>query len=993
MSTVLLRHLVGIALALWSSGVVVPSSSAQTCGTANIPHLDGEWRTLSYLMPINPISATLLNTGKVLIVAGSENDAKNNSEGAESYRNAIWDPTGATQSSITVQNMEYDVFCSGTASLLDGRALVVGGTSDYSFTGDNRASIFDPATERFMQSQSMVDGRWYATATTLGDGRVMAFSGLGLSGGTNNTVEIYELKNAGAGWTSPVTAPFSPPLYPPMFLLPNGKVFYNGQGSGRIANGWIFDPAPKTWTPSVATTRDRHYGSAVILPLLPPSYAPKVMNFGGGNPATSTTEIIDLSASTPKWTPGPNMSTGRIEMNAVILPNGTVLAEGGSLNNESPDPAGRHADLYDPVTNIFVSGGTASYSRLYHSVALLLPDATVVSMGSNPGPRGNYEPAIEIYAPAYLFDANNHLIPDANRPNILGITPGPIGYNTPFSVTYTSTSAISSAVLVRPGSATHTFDMDQRLIGLCGPSPQPPCNGSGTLNLTSPPNGNIAPPGYYMLFLLDSTGVPSVAEFIQLSPYATTPPKGAITSPTSDITILAGGIIAFNTTSSAAKYSWVFPGGSPATSTLQNPGNVVFTTPGTYVASLTAIDSSGNSDPSPATRTITVLPTSPDFSIAVNPSSQAVNPGQSTTFTVTVSPLTGFNGAVNLSVGSENGFPSGITSGGFSPSSISGSGSSTLTFNTTTSATPYALSLTITGTAGTITHTASTTLLVNLAAPASLTATPGTGQVSLSWPASVGATSYDVKRATVSGGPYTTVACATTTSYTDTGLIGGTTYYYVVSAAYSAGPNAGGESADSIEASATPQGLAPPSAPVLLSATPGNGQVALSWSASSGATSYNVKRATVSGGPYTTIATTSTTSYTNSGLTNGTTYYYVVSAVNTGGESANSSQLSATPQPPAAPVAPTNVNASSGPRKGGVTLKWTQSTTPGVTRNYIYRRTSTGSYSSTPTIKINAATSYVDSKLSSGSNYCYRVTAVSSGGESPPSGEACANAK
>src|SRR5690242_9110655 len=290
MSTGLLRHLLGITLALLSLGVAVPSSRAQTC-TLNIPHIEGEWRTLPYLMPINPISATLLNTGKVLIVAGSENDAKNNSPGAESYRNAIWDPTGATQSSIAVQNIEYDVFCSGTAVLPDGRALVVGGTSDYSFKGDNRASIFDPVTERFVQSQSMRDGRWYATATTLGDGRVMAFSGLGLSGGTNNTVEIYDLKNAGAGWSSPVTAPFSPPLYPPMFLLPNGKVFYNGQGSGKSASGWIFDPAPKTWTPSVATTGDRHYGSAVLLPLLPPSYTPKVMNFGGGgNPAKSTTE-------------------------------------------------------------------------------------------------------------------------------------------------------------------------------------------------------------------------------------------------------------------------------------------------------------------------------------------------------------------------------------------------------------------------------------------------------------------------------------------------------------------------------------------------------------------------------------------------------------------------------------------------------------------------------------------------------------------------------
>ena len=79
----------------------------------------------------------------------------------------------------------------------------------------------------------------------------MAFSGLSLNGGTNNTVEIYDLRNAGAGWTSPVTAPFSPPLYPPMFLLPNGKVFYTGQGDGQSANAWIFDPMSKTWAISV----------------------------------------------------------------------------------------------------------------------------------------------------------------------------------------------------------------------------------------------------------------------------------------------------------------------------------------------------------------------------------------------------------------------------------------------------------------------------------------------------------------------------------------------------------------------------------------------------------------------------------------------------------------------------------------------------------------------------------------------------------------------
>jgi hypothetical protein len=791
--------------AYWFAAAVlgIPNAAlAQAC-PANVPHVSGQWTTLAYQMPINPISTTLMHTGQVLIVAGSENDASNNSTGSESYRIAVWDPTGTTGSSIDVQNIEYDVFCSGTAVLPDGRPLVVGGTSNYTFTGDSRASIFNPKTDLFLQSQSMADGRWYATATALGDGRVMAFSGLGKSGTTNKTVEIYDLENAGAGWSSPIAEPFTPPLYPRTFLLPNGKAFFTGQGAGSpTAQSWLFDPRSKSWTPSASTTGDRHYGSAVLLPLLPPGYAPSVMNFGGNSPATASTEIIDLSAASPAWTRGPNMSTGRIQMNATILPNGKVLASGGSVTNEVPDTAGKNADLYDPVTDTFSAAGTASYSRLYHSTAVLLPDATVLTAGSNPGSRGSYEPAIEIYTPPYLFDSND--LPITQRPSITGVTPEVMGYGVPFSVTYTSASPISSAVLVRPGSATHAFDMDQRLIGLCGPSPQPSCSGSGTLSLTTPPNGNIAPPGYYMLFLLDSAGVPSVAQFIQITPHTSAPPNGTITSPATDTTITAGGSVTFGTTSTAASYSWVFPGGTPATSATQNPGNVTFAAPGEYVTSLTVSDASGNSDPSPPTRTITVLPTTPDFEVSLSPSSVTVIPGQPANFTVTVTALSGFNGDVTLSVGSESGFPSGVTSGGFNPSTLTGSGTSTLTMNTTTSTVPYALSLTVTGTAGSLTHTASTTLLINLAPPASLTATPGNAQIFLSWPAAVGASSYQVQRALMSGGPYLPVACPTGTGYTDTGLVRGTTYYYTVSAVYTGGVDAGGASANSPEASATP---------------------------------------------------------------------------------------------------------------------------------------------------------------------------------------------
>ncbi len=178
-----------------------------------------------------------------------------------------------------------------------------------------------------------------------------------------------------------------------------------------------------------------------------------------------------------------------------------------------------------------------------------------------------------------------------------------------------------------------------------------------------------------------------------------------------------------------------------------------------------------------------------------------------------------------------------------------------------------------------------------LGVPTGLTATPGSKQAGLSWAASSGAASYNVKRSLTSGGPYTTVANTAGPSYTDTGLTNDTTYYYVVS-----GVNAGGESANSAEANATPVG--PPDAPTGLAATAGNAQVGLSWTASLGATNYNVKSSTNSGGPYTIVASPAGTNYTDTGLINGTTYYYVVSGVNSHGEGADSSEASATPMAP-----------------------------------------------------------------------------------------------
>ncbi len=180
--------------------------------------------------------------------------------------------------------------------------------------------------------------------------------------------------------------------------------------------------------------------------------------------------------------------------------------------------------------------------------------------------------------------------------------------------------------------------------------------------------------------------------------------------------------------------------------------------------------------------------------------------------------------------------------------------------------------------------------------PSGLTATSGSSQVALSWTASPGATSYNVKRATTNGGPYNTVFSPATASYTDTGLTNAATYYYVVSAV-----NGGGESADSTQVSATPQPPIP-ATPTGVVAISGSAQVTVNWTASGGATTYYVKRSTNNGGPYTTVASPATSSYTDTGLTNGTIYYYVVSAVNTGGESVDSTQVSATPQPPGSAI-------------------------------------------------------------------------------------------
>jgi len=561
----------------------------------------GQWQTLPYLMTINPIHVGVMHTGRVLIVSGSENDP--NEHNASEYRAAVWDPAAET---ITIQNVLWDLFCNGYTFMPDGRALVIGGSVQYDpFYGEARATIVDPRTEKFNQVESMANGRWYATGITLGDGSVLTFSGLDSTGNTNNTVEIYRIGN---GWSTAQTAPWIPPLFPWLHVLPNGTVF----ASGSQPTSYLYDPATNTWTQNVARTvygKTRSYGSSVLLPLrASEGYLPRVMIMGGNSPATASAEMIDLSVASPKWRSLPPMSQARTEMNAVLLPNGTVLAQGGSSVNENSSTASLQADLYDPVKGTWSPAGVASYARLYHSVALLLPDATVWTAGSNPQ-RGTYEQHMEIYTPPYLFalDASGNAVP-AVRPTISG-SPAVIGYGGSFTIQTPDAARAGSIALMRPGSDTHAWDMDQRMLQLAFSQ-----GASGSLTVTGPPGPNVAPPGYYMLFLLDTKGVPSVASFVQVSP---TPgnqvPAGTITSPSGDVQIAAGRSVSFAGTAAdpdgdLLNYAWIFPDGNPATSSVQDPGAVTFNDVGTYVASLTALDSAGANDPSPPTVTVTVVP-------------------------------------------------------------------------------------------------------------------------------------------------------------------------------------------------------------------------------------------------------------------------------------------------------------------------------------------------------------------------------------------------
>jgi FtsP/CotA-like multicopper oxidase with cupredoxin domain/sugar lactone lactonase YvrE len=455
----------------------------------------GYWELLPCEAPVLAVHAALLHTGKVLFFAGSGNDELYTT----GLRSAVYDYANGT---FTSPPTPTDVFCAGQTFLPDGRLLVAGGTERYDpFVGLTTALLFDPAAEQWTFVQSMKWGRWYPTLLTLGGGQALAVAGAG-----NSENETYTQPS---GWT--VTSPaFDWPLYPHLHLLADGRVFHSGMrlGGSNIQPGFL-DPGTGAYTalppgaiPASFNFGARDQGATV---LLPPAQDQRVMVMGGGDPSINTVHIIKTDAVAPAYVQTPSMLRPRVHVNAVILPDRTVVATGGSARSENAATASLEAEIFDPATNTWTTGAAARVPRLYHSIALLLPDGRVLTAGSNPRRRDD-ELRLEVYHPPYLFRGPRPCIERA---------PAEVRLGDSFTVHTPNAHDIKWLSLVRPMATTHSYDSEQRLVDVT-------FRRRGVCRLTArmPSSANLIPPGYYMLFLVDRKGVPSIAHWVQILPAA-----------------------------------------------------------------------------------------------------------------------------------------------------------------------------------------------------------------------------------------------------------------------------------------------------------------------------------------------------------------------------------------------------------------------------------------------------------------------------------------
>jgi Domain of unknown function (DUF1929)/Fibronectin type III domain/Galactose oxidase, central domain len=456
--------------------------------------------------PYKAVHANLLPTGKVLWWPSFGNGD----------RPTIWDPS--TNTNTAVAQSGANIFCSGFAFLPNGQLLVAGGHIG-PWRGLPNAYLFNFTDNSWTRLPDMNNGRWYPTNTTLPNGDVLVISGTIRSGVTNVEPQVW--RSATGSWRNLSTAHLALPFYPFMFVAPNGKVFCAGPGQ---TTRYLDVAGTGDWSAvAISNYGVRNWGSAVM-------YDEGKVLIMGGSPCgfyatncttypTETAEIIDLNGPTPAWTYTGSMVTGGRKLhNATLLPDGKVFVTGGSRGTETanaapPDPA-YQSELWDPATGTWTTMASVKKARAYHSTAVLLPDGRVlVADGEQVSP-----PSAEIYSPPYLFHGS--------RPTITS-APTAVAYGQSFFVGTPNATNISNVTLIPLPSVTHGFNMSQRIVR---PSF---AQAAGGLNVTAPSDSKKAPPGHYMLFILNSNGVPSVATIVQISDSTPTPTPTPTPSATS----------------------------------------------------------------------------------------------------------------------------------------------------------------------------------------------------------------------------------------------------------------------------------------------------------------------------------------------------------------------------------------------------------------------------------------------------------------------------
>lgn len=461
-------------------------------------HIVGSWSPV-YDLPLVPIHIMVLTNGKVLMWDSVGDNPVDTYPVHNFTRAAIWDPSTNIVTRIDNNTTGYNLFCAGFAHLQNGTPFIAGGNLNQYQDGTNTIHFFDQLDNTWSLGPFMTQGgRWYPSVTPLANGEML------ITSGNVNTPEVYTT----SGMLRTLSdATLAMPLYPWFQAAPNGLAFYFGPDDTMQylnANG------TGSWTN--IGTRDgifRDYGSYAMYDI------GKILASGGEFSKSSV--VIDVT--NPNVNPiigGPlDMNFYRRQHNLTTLPDGTVLATGGNSSGTALIDINANvfdAELWNPATGSWRVLSPAQKIRQYHSTAILLPDARVFTGGGGVcgecADVGYLEKNMEVFTPPYLYkqDGSGELAP---RPSITN-APNSVIYNESFVVETPQANNITQAVMMRVSSVTHSTDFEQRRIPL-----KFSLAGNG-LTASAPANSNIAPPGFYMLFLIDNSGVPSVAKMVQV---------------------------------------------------------------------------------------------------------------------------------------------------------------------------------------------------------------------------------------------------------------------------------------------------------------------------------------------------------------------------------------------------------------------------------------------------------------------------------------------